>query len=55
MAKHKSGSIINITSLGADLAFPNNPSYQISKSGLSQLTRAIAKDFGTRTLCWGPS
>ena len=39
-------NIINITSLGAHQGFKNNPSYQISKSGLSQLTRAIAKDFG---------
>ena len=49
--KNKGGSIINITSLGAHLGFPNNPAYQISKSGLSQLSRAISKDwanFGIR-------
>ena len=46
MAEHKSGSIINITSLGAELAFPNNPSYQISKAGLRQLTKALARDWG---------
>ena len=46
MKKKKQGSIINITSLGAHEGFKNNPSYQISKSGLSQLTRAIAKDYG---------
>ena len=46
MANHKSGSIVNITSLGAELAFPNNPSYQISKAGLRQLTKALARDWG---------
>ncbi len=46
MKKRKEGSVINITSLGAHQGFKNNPAYQISKSGLSQLTRAIAKDFG---------
>lgn len=46
MANQKSGSIINITSLGAELAFPNNPSYQVSKAGLRQLTKAIACDWG---------
>jgi len=40
------GSIINITSLGADMAFSNNPSYQVSKSGLKQLTKAFAIDWG---------
>ena len=48
MAKYKSGSIINITSLGADLGFSNNPSYQISKSGLKQLTKSIAIDWGKK-------
>ena len=46
MAKNKSGSIINITSLGAELGFPNNPSYQMSKAGLRQLTKALARDWG---------
>lgn len=46
MKKNNDGSIINITSLGSHLGFSNNPAYQISKSGLSQLTRAVAKDFG---------
>ena len=38
-------NIINITSLGAHLGFPNNPSYQISKAGLAQLTKSISVDF----------
>lgn len=46
MASRQTGSIVNITSLGAELAFPANPSYQISKSGLRQLTKAIARDWG---------
>jgi gluconate 5-dehydrogenase len=46
MASHKFGSIVNITSLGAELAFPNNPSYQISKAGLRQLTKVLARDWG---------
>jgi len=46
MASHKAGSIVNITSLGAELAFPNNPSYQISKAGLRQLTKVLARDWG---------
>ena len=46
MAKNKSGSIINITSLGAHLGFEGNPSYQISKSGVRQLTKSLARDWG---------
>jgi NAD(P)-dependent dehydrogenase (short-subunit alcohol dehydrogenase family) len=41
----KNGSVINITSLGAQQAFPKNPAYQISKAGLRQLTKAFARDF----------
>jgi NAD(P)-dependent dehydrogenase (short-subunit alcohol dehydrogenase family) len=44
------GSVINITSLGAELGFPNNPSYQISKAGLRQMTKAIAKDWGHKNI-----
>lgn len=40
------GSIVNITSLGSDLAFSKNPSYQISKAGLKQMTKAFAMDWG---------
>jgi len=41
----KKGSVINITSLGAELAFPKNPIYQVSKAGLRQLTKAFARDY----------
>lgn len=47
MAARGRGSIINITSLGAAMGFPGNPSYQASKAALRQLTRAMAKDFGS--------
>ncbi len=41
----RSGSIINITSLGAELGFPDNPAYCASKGGLKQLTKALAYDW----------
>ena len=44
--KINKGSIINITSLGAERAFPNNPSYIASKSGLKMLTKFYAKSLG---------
>ena len=46
MIKNKiKGSIVNITSIGAELAFPENPAYQASKAGLKHLTKALAYDF----------
>ena len=44
MKKKNKGSIINITSLGAELGFPDNPSYVASKGGLKQLGKAMAVD-----------
>lgn len=44
--KNLSGSIINITSLAAELAFPDNPAYVASKGGLKQLTKAFALKLG---------
>ena len=46
MKKNKSGSIINITSLNAEIAFPNNPAYVASKGGLKMLGKALARDWG---------
>lgn len=46
MKKNKSASIINITSLNAELAFPNNPAYVASKGGLKMLGKALARDWG---------
>jgi NAD(P)-dependent dehydrogenase (short-subunit alcohol dehydrogenase family) len=46
MSHHSGGSIINITSLGAEIGFPENPSYQVAKAALKQYTKALAMDFG---------
>ena len=43
-------SIINITSIGANLGFPNNPGYQASKGGLAALTRALAYDLAEKNI-----
>jgi NAD(P)-dependent dehydrogenase (short-subunit alcohol dehydrogenase family) len=56
-ATASSGSIINITSLGAEKAFPNNPAYIASKGGLKMLTKYYAKllgRHGTRANNIGP-
>ncbi|MFC1675549.1 SDR family NAD(P)-dependent oxidoreductase [Planctomycetota bacterium] len=45
MIEQQSGRIINLTSIGAVLGFPNNPAYQASKGALLQLTRAMACDW----------
>lgn len=45
MIERKRGSIINVTSIGASLGFPNNPAYQASKGAQQQLTRAMACDW----------
>lgn len=57
MKQKKSGIIINITSINAEFAFPDNPSYQASKGGLKQLTKSLALDlakFGIRVNNVGP-
>lgn len=46
MKLFKTGSIINVTSIGAWLGFPQNPAYVASKGALEALTRALAVDFG---------
>jgi NAD(P)-dependent dehydrogenase (short-subunit alcohol dehydrogenase family) len=46
MRVHGSGSIINITSLNAELGFPGNPAYVAFKGALKQLTKALALDLG---------
>ena len=45
IAGKRGGSIINITSLGASLGFPDNPAYCASKGGLRMLTKALAYDW----------
>lgn len=46
MLKKQNGSIINFTSINAELGFPKNPAYVASKGGLKMLTKALAKDWG---------
>ena len=46
MLKNKEGSIINFTSINAELGFPNNPAYVASKGGLKMLSKSLAKDWG---------
>lgn len=38
------GSIINITSIGSLMGFPENPAYAASKGGVQQMTKAFACD-----------
>ena len=45
MREHGGGSIINIASIAGKLGMPDNPSYQVAKAGLRQLSRAMARDF----------
>jgi NAD(P)-dependent dehydrogenase (short-subunit alcohol dehydrogenase family) len=57
MVKQGRGSIINITSLNAELAFPDNPAYMAFKGALRQLTRSLALDLGchgVRANCIAP-
>jgi NAD(P)-dependent dehydrogenase (short-subunit alcohol dehydrogenase family) len=45
MIPRRGGAIINVSSIGGALGFPNNPAYQASKSGVLGLTRALATDW----------
>jgi NAD(P)-dependent dehydrogenase (short-subunit alcohol dehydrogenase family) len=42
MAKAGSGSIVNMSSVNGIMAIPNIASYNVSKGGINQLTRAMA-------------
>ena len=46
----KNSSIIQITSLGGKFGFKDNPSYQISKAGLTQLTKCTAIDLAKKKI-----
>ena len=46
MIKSGGGSIINITSLNSEMAFPNNPAYVTFKGALKQMTKSFALDLG---------
>ena len=57
MKQNNSGSIINITSLNAELAFPGNPAYMASKGALKQYTKSLAYvlgEYGIRANNRGP-
>ena len=44
--KEKGGSIINISSIAAELGSPGNPAYGASKGGVKSLTRSLANEWG---------
>ena len=44
------GSIVNISSIGAVLGFPDNPSYCSSKGALEALTRSLSIDYSIRNI-----
>jgi NAD(P)-dependent dehydrogenase (short-subunit alcohol dehydrogenase family) len=46
MAEKGGGSIINISSLNAERAWPGNPAYVTAKAAVRLLTKAVARDFG---------
>jgi NAD(P)-dependent dehydrogenase (short-subunit alcohol dehydrogenase family) len=57
MAQAGRGSIVNMSSVNSVLAIPNIASYNVSKGGINQLTRAMAlalADKGVRVNAVGP-
>ncbi len=57
MAEQKSGSIINMSSVNAELAIPNQVPYVVSKGGINQLTKVMALNmapYGVRVNGIGP-
>lgn len=46
MKEQGGGSIINITSIGAERGFPNNPAYGAAKGALKQFAKSLALDYG---------
>jgi len=46
MIENGKGSIINITSLNAEMAFPNNPAYPAAKGGLKMMSKSFAYELG---------
>jgi NAD(P)-dependent dehydrogenase (short-subunit alcohol dehydrogenase family) len=57
MAKRKSGCIINMSSVNAELAIPNQVPYVVSKGGVNQLTRVASiglAQHGIRVNAIGP-
>ena len=57
MARQGSGSIINMSSVNAILAIPNQVPYVVSKGGINQLTKVMAvglAQYGVRVNAIGP-
>jgi NAD(P)-dependent dehydrogenase (short-subunit alcohol dehydrogenase family) len=50
MIKNNGGSIINITSLNSEMAFPNNPAYPATKGGLKMLSKSFAYELGRHSI-----
>jgi NAD(P)-dependent dehydrogenase (short-subunit alcohol dehydrogenase family) len=50
MIKGKKGSVVNFTSLNAEMGFKNNPGYLSSKGGLKQLTKGFAMDYSNKKI-----
>ncbi|WAH97560.1 SDR family NAD(P)-dependent oxidoreductase [Arthrobacter sp. MMS18-M83] len=48
LSSGRGGSIVNVTSVAADLAFKNRSAYNASKAGLVMLTKSIAVELGGR-------
>jgi NAD(P)-dependent dehydrogenase (short-subunit alcohol dehydrogenase family) len=57
MVKQQSGAIINMSSVNAELAIPNQVPYVVSKGGINQLTKVMALNlapYGVRVNGIGP-
>jgi NAD(P)-dependent dehydrogenase (short-subunit alcohol dehydrogenase family) len=50
MERGNGGSIINVTSIGSVLGFPDNPGYVASKGGLRLMTKALALDLAGKNI-----
>lgn len=48
MVAQGGGSIVNVTSVAADLAFGDRSAYNASKAGLVMLTKSVARELGGR-------
>jgi NAD(P)-dependent dehydrogenase (short-subunit alcohol dehydrogenase family) len=46
LIKNGKGSIINITSLNSEKAFPSNPAYSATKGGLKMMSKSFALELG---------
>ena len=48
MLEQRSGSIVNLASIGASIAYPHTTAYLQSKGGVAQLTRSLALEWVDR-------